>query len=125
MIKPEQFDLATLVKDLFGGDYLTPHWLKHITIIPDYMPPYPREDTRPTCQIRYQVEGSDDHDAQWLRYFEGPIQGYFWDIYGSDFVRPELALLALTKAPPPPATFGRKFYQEFKVPLRTKPVESE
>jgi hypothetical protein len=90
-------------------------WRRHAVIIPDYMPPFPHADTRPTCVVRFGPEGKD---AQWLRYSRGPMQGFSWDIYGDDMIDPELALLALHRAPPPPILMGRKFYQEFTFPLR-------
>lgn len=88
-------------------------WHKDCEIIPDYMPPYPDKDTKPTLQIRYN-NGSDH--PPFLRYSEGPAQGYFWDIYGNDFLTIELAIMALSKAPAPrnvsPITF--------KIPLGNK-----
>jgi len=77
---------------------LTEHWMHECKIIPDYMPPYPSADTRPTCQIHYIYKDGSDTG---LRFSNGPLQGYFWDIYGDDFRSPELALVALSQAPPP------------------------
>jgi len=75
-----------------------PDWRKDAVIIEDYMPPYPRPDTRPAVVIRH---GSGGH--QWfLRYSRGPRQGHFWDNYGEDYLNRELAELALSQAPPPP-----------------------
>jgi hypothetical protein len=78
---------------------LTQHWMHECKIIPDYMPPFPREDTRPTCQVHYVYKDGSDTG---LRYSKGPLQGYTWDIYGDDFHSPELALIALSQAPAPP-----------------------
>jgi len=91
---PGQFDMRKLL-----GYLLTQHWQHECEIIPDYMPPHPREDTQPTCQVRYRY---DDGTDTWLRYSKGPLQGYFWDSYGEDMHSPELAVVALMTAPPPP-----------------------
>jgi hypothetical protein len=74
-------------------------WHKKCEIIPDYMPPYPQKDTRPTVQVRY-AGFSTEHPA-FLRYSCGPKQGFFWDSYGDDMQSVELAVLALAKAPAP------------------------
>lgn len=88
-----QFDLDRLVKLL-----LTEHWKHECKIIPNYMPPFPSAATRPTCQIEYVYK---DGTRTGLRYSKGPLQGYFWDVYGDDFRSPEVALVALSQAPPP------------------------
>lgn len=81
-------------------------WHEKCEIIPNYMPKYPREDTRPTVQVRYN---DDSEYAPMLRYSRGPKQGFFWDIYGEDMQTIELAIIALSKAPTPryvgPITF--------------------
>jgi hypothetical protein len=81
-------------------------WHEKCEIIPDYMPKYPREETLPTVQVRYN-DGSEYPPM--LRYSKGPKQGFFWDIYGEDMQTVELAILALSKAPTPhyvgPITF--------------------
>lgn len=89
-----QFDPQRLVCLL-----LTQHWMHECRIIPDYMPPYPNADTRPTCQIQYVYKDGSDTG---LRYSKGPLQGFTWDSYGDDFHSPELALIALSQAPAPP-----------------------
>lgn len=91
---PAQFDMDKLVKLL-----LTQHWMHECQIIPKYMPNFPREDTQPTCVVRYYYADQEDHS--FLRYSNGPLQGYFWDVYGDDFHSPELALLAISQAPAP------------------------
>jgi hypothetical protein len=91
---PGQFDMRKLVSRL-----LTQHWMHECEIIPQYMPPFPHEDTKPTCQVRYAY---DDGTAVFLRYSRGPLQGYFWDVYGEDMQSPELALIAISKSPAPP-----------------------
>lgn len=81
-------------------------WHNKCEIIPDYMPKYPREETRPTVQVRYN-DGSEYPPM--LRYSRGPKQGFFWDLYGEDMQTVELAILALHQAPTPlyvgPITF--------------------
>ena len=72
---------------------LTQLWQHECEIITDYMPPYPRPDTQPTCVIRY--------GERFLRYSNGPLQGFFWDVYGDDFHSRELALIALAHCPTP------------------------
>ena len=49
-------------------------------IIPEYMPPYPRPETRPIVAVRYLRRN-------WgmLRYSKGPRQGHFLDTYGDDY----------------------------------------
>jgi len=82
-------------------------WHKDCSIIPDYMPKFPREETRPTVQVRYN-DGSEYPPL--LRYSRGPKQGFFWDLYGEDMQTVELAIIALSKAPTPryvgPITFS-------------------
>lgn len=90
---PTQFDINKLVRCL-----LTEHWMHECEIIPAYMPPFPGKDTRPTCQVRYVYEDGSD---TFLRYSKGPAQGFFWDMYGEDMMSPELALVCISKAPPP------------------------
>ncbi len=103
-----EVDSEQLIKYL-----LNQPWHKKCEIIPDYMPPNPSEDTRPSVQIKYN-DGSEY--PPFLRYSHGPRQGYFWDIYGEDFHNVELAIIALSKAPAPidvgPITF--------KIPLGDK-----
>jgi hypothetical protein len=70
-------------------------WYGECEIIPNYMPPYPRPDTKPTVVIRHKPSGL------FLRYSKGPRTGSFWDIYGEDFHDIELAKSELWKAPPP------------------------
>lgn len=103
-ITASQFNLERLVDTLCDDDN-TP-WRRHLEIIPDYMPPYPHKDTRPTVQIRC---------GEWfVRHSKGPWQSYFWDMYGDDFITPELALAVLPRLPEPPRG---KPYVEFTIPL--------
>ena len=48
---PTQFDLSKLVRLL-----LTQHWMHECQIVPDFIPPFPSEDTLPRCQVRYVYE---------------------------------------------------------------------
>lgn len=73
-------------------------WRRKAEIIPNYMPPYPTKDARPSCVVRF---GSDPERACFLRYSKGPQAGYFWDVYGDDMLNPYLALMALLNAPYP------------------------
>jgi len=88
-------------------------WHESCEIIPDYMPPHPRPETRPTVQVRYN-DGTEH--PPFLRYSKGPRQRYFWDIYGEDMQNVGLAIIALSQAPAPrnvgPITFT--------IPLREK-----
>ena len=69
-------------------------WQRECESVPDYLPPYARDGDRPRCVIRY--------GQSFLRHSAGPRADAFWDCYGDDFLSPELALLALSKAAPPP-----------------------
>jgi hypothetical protein len=80
--------LDALLYDL-GGNINA--WRREAEIIPDYMPPYPCTDTKPSCEVRI--------GNSFLRR-EGRF--LFWDMYGTDFGTPEEALLALLNAPVPP-----------------------
>lgn len=73
-------------------------WHKQCEIIPDYMPPYPTDDTLPTVKIRYN-DGTEY--PPFLRYSKGPKQGFSWDCYGDDMQTIELAVIALSQAPAP------------------------
>jgi hypothetical protein len=88
------------------------YWWHLAEIVPAFMPPYPREDTRPTCVVR--VRGS------FLRYSVGPRQGFFWDMYGDNFHTPELALLALLQAPVPPPLIDKEAWRQAHDAAQTK-----
>lgn len=88
-----ELNAATLM-----GLLLDEPWHQQCDIIPDYMPPSPRPDTRPSVQVRFN-DGTEH--PPFLRYSKGPKQGYFWDIYGDDMHSIELAVLALSQAPAP------------------------
>ena len=80
------------------GMLLDEQWHQKCEIIPDYMPPSPQPDTRPSVKIRFN-DGTEY--APFLRYSHGPKQGYFWDIYGDYMHSIELAVFALSQAPAP------------------------
>lgn len=100
MINPSLFTverlLATILDTAHGNRNV---WWRLAEIVPDYMPPFPGPETLPMCVVRV--------GESFLRYSKGPRQGYFWDIYGDDFMTPELALMALAQAPVPPSLLGR------------------
>ena len=86
-------DLRRLV-----GLLLDQAWHSECEIIPDYMPPFPRDDTRPKVVIRHN--NGTEYPA-FLRHSKGPKQGFSWDIYGDDMHDVELAIVALSQAPYP------------------------
>src|ERR1700722_19365640 len=100
VIDPSLFTVERLLAVMFDDQHGNLNtWRKHAEIIPNYMPPFPREDTRPTCVVKL--------GKSFLRYSHGPRQGYFWDVYGDDMHSPEWALLALLQAPVHPFAIKR------------------
>ncbi len=93
------------------GLLLDQPWHGECEVIPDYMPPNPRPDTRPRVVVRHN--NGTEHPA-FLRHSCGPKQGFFWDIYGDDMQETELAILALSKAPYPRSVAPLTF----KLPLK-------
>lgn len=95
VIDPSLFTVESLLRamldDSFGN---VDAWRRCAEIVPGYMPPHPRADTRPICVVRC--------GESFMRHSSGPAQGFFWDMYGDDFQNPSIALLALCQAPPPP-----------------------
>jgi hypothetical protein len=85
-------------------------WRDACVIVPDYVAPYAKEDSRPSVVVRYG-------EHWFLRYSSGPKTGTFWDAYGDDFLNVELAEEELAKAPEPPA--GKPFL-EFKLSLPSR-----
>lgn len=100
MIDPSLFTveriLATMFYDMAGN---VDRWRRHAEIIPAYMPPFPRSDTKPICVVK--LGGSFLRNA-------GPH--YFWDMYGDDMRTSEAALLALMRAPIPPWAIKREVF---------------
>ena len=104
MIDPKLFTVERLLEMFFDDQFGNrDKWRRFAEIVPDYMPPFPDADTKPACVVRYRYRTADgtQNDAM-LRHSSGPRQGHFWDIYGDDYRKPELALLALLQAPVPP-----------------------
>jgi hypothetical protein len=105
MINRSLFNLDRLVSamlDTMHGNQN--HWIHLVEIIPDYMPPFPSKDTRPTCVVKFK--------GLFLRYSAGPRQGFFWDAYGDDMHCPEMALLAVVQAPVPPCAIDKAVWRE-------------
>ncbi len=90
-------------------------WQRECEILPAYLPPFPTPTTRPECVIRYRPTG------RFLRYSQGPRAGLFWDIYGDDFISPELALVMLATQAPSPTE--RAIHWEDDAEQATKPAE--
>lgn len=87
-------------------------WMRLAVIVPEYMPPYPDDKTRPSCVVRVSHGDEPDPDNwSYLRHSSGPRQGHFWDCYGDDYLNPNLALIALLKAPPPPPLLVKEVWE--------------
>jgi hypothetical protein len=86
------FDSQVLVKHI-----LDQQWHMECEIIPNYLPRNPDKDTKPMVVVKY----SNEHADTFLRYSQGPKQGFFWDYYGDDMLSVELAIIALSRAPVP------------------------
>lgn len=103
MIDPKLFTVEGLLTAMLRESAFDErNWRMYAEIIPAYMPPHPRPDTRPACVVKL--------GSAFLRHSAGHVQGYFWDIYGDNFDKPEWALLALLRAPLP--TFWMKRTQD-------------
>lgn len=78
-------------------------WHGRCEFIPDYMPPHPARDTRPSFVVRCGIKGPYDGETHYsyLRHSKGPLQGFSWDIYGDNLHTIELAIVALSQAPHP------------------------
>lgn len=110
MIDPEMFDrdklVAALTRTMSGN---INQWLSLCEIVPDYMPPFPRVGDRPKIIARCLVDAEQPAPGpgivtsrySYLRVERG-LQ-IFWDGYGTEFHSVEVALLALVRAPVPPA----------------------
>jgi len=93
MIDASAINVAELLKLLLQLDHFSGAWRSKAEIIPKYMPPYPRPDTKPRCVVKL--------GDNFLRHSKGPLQHHFWDMYGDDYLTPELAVVALMQADPP------------------------
>lgn len=84
-----------LCRAFFGGSPMPVAWqIKYgCEIIPNYIPPFAK-DTQPSVVVKC---------GEWfLRYSKGPVQGFFWDLYGDDMLTVGFAFRAMIEAPPPP-----------------------
>lgn len=93
-------------------------WWSLVEIVPDYMPPFPRADTRPSIQVRCLVRPDEPEPGPGVRtnrhsYLRSggvagwQYGGYFWDCYGTEWGTIEHALLAVLHAPVPPALLSK------------------
>lgn len=104
----EQFDMRRLVNRL-----LNQHWMHECVIqvsdpnveangVVDHSIPYPQRIRG--IHVYFPYVGHEGKEARWcLRYSHGPGTGTFWDSIADDFHSPELALIELAKAYPPPS----------------------
>lgn len=115
MIDPKLFDVERLVKAVLDRSATSLAWRLKAEIVPRYMPPHPGKDTVPRCVVAMTAESGE---RCFLRYSKGPRQGHFWDVYGDDYLTPELALMALADAEPPPPAFSITFV----IPLKDRPT---
>lgn len=94
--------IATVSAEKIVALLLDQPWHQRCEIVPDYMPPYPRPDTRPAVVVRYN-DGTEY--SPMLRFNRGPKQGFGWYIHGDDMQTVELAVIALSQAPAPLLVF--------------------
>lgn len=110
MIDHNLFTAERLVNELLRTAFGNINkWWALVEIVPDYMPPFPDEKRLPSCVVRCKVPNSERY--HFLRYSQGPGQGHTWDIYGDDYLTPELALLALVQAPIPPEFIDKEVWK--------------
>lgn len=108
MVDPSLFTVERLLAVMFDDSSGNrDKWRAEAEIIADYMPPYPRADTRPICVVRFR--------DSFLRHSKGPRQGHFWDMYGDDYLSPELALMALLEAPVPPCALDKSVWENARL----------
>ena len=99
MIDPSLFTVERILAVIFDDQHgNVDAWRKFAVIVPKYMPPYPRADTRPACVVRLGKSFLRGHGS------------YFWDMYGEDYGTPERALMALLRAPVPPFALKREAF---------------
>lgn len=94
-LDPKMFDMERLLKVLLRDEGPQLWWRHECEILPAYRAPFAPPNSRTEVRVRHVPSGA------FLRHSAGPRQGHFWDCYGDDYLSPELALLALTEAPPP------------------------
>ena len=91
MIDAKLFTVERLLATLIDQrDYHDGGWRNDAEIITQMLPAYGCSKVVVKCGDVY------------LRHSKGPRQGHSWDTYGDDYQTPELALIALLSAPPPP-----------------------
>lgn len=108
-------------------------WWSLVEIVPNYMPPFPRADTRPSIRVRCLVRPDEPQSAPGVstgryshlrRSLAGwQSGGYFWDCYGDDWPSVEHALLAVLHAPVPPMLLSQDAWEAIRVAQneRSKP----
>lgn len=124
MIDPSLFDrdrLVALLTDTVHGN--VNHWFRLVEIVPDYMPPFPREGDEPSIQVRCLVRPDEPAPGPGIAtsrhvYLRGGGMcgwrngAYFWDCYGTRWLTVEHALLAVVHAPVPPALLKPLCWEE-------------
>lgn len=97
-IPVDQFDLRKLVNLM-----LRDHWMHECTFEPYRV----REGIGANSKL-IDVPNEwvvcytyDNGETTYLRWSHGPLQGYFWDMYGDAFHSKEVALVAISMAPAP------------------------
>jgi hypothetical protein len=90
VIDPNIFDVRELVAVLLNIDNVPGNWWRR------------------DCEIVKQDSSEGEilvvrhiPTNSYLRHSKGPVQSHKWNIYGSDYMKPEWALLALSMAPAP------------------------
>lgn len=120
VMSPQYWMYHTDPVDLMSIENRYP-WRGNVDIIPRYMPPHPRSTTQPEVRIAWKQHRHDGaSEPAYLRHSHGPAQGFFWDVYGDNFLNIGVAILAIIQAPPPPANGGDAFVQKFTLPLSMK-----
>jgi hypothetical protein len=95
MIDPKLFTVESLLAALLDSQHGNwHHWRRNARIDPTYVNAV---TLKQICVVRYA--------DQFLRHSGGPRQGHFWDFYPDDYQTPDVALIGLLEAPPPPRLF--------------------
>lgn len=113
MIDPKLFTVERLLLtmlDTQSGNHN--RWWSLADILPAYKAPHAQEGTRPKCVVRVRTTTGGALYTAYLRHSAGPRQGHFWDMYGDDYLSPELALMALLQAPTPPGFIDSAVWSE-------------
>lgn len=95
--------VGTMLNDRYGGHNA---WRRLVTINPAYVSPFAPAGTTPKCVVQF--------GDVFLRHSRGPNPESSWDVYGDDFLNPELALLALCQAPVPPPALARDIWDQLE-----------